>query len=164
MGTFHPTLPDAQALILVRAALAVRAICIEVAASMEGQPNAPRYGRPLAWPPHLKARPANGAGLSLVLEGLPLRVASEWGTLEIAPSCSEATSQQTKKVLQQLAARHVVLDLEGDPDTEFLLVAHVKSVRGVPLPAVDPGGPGAFRYFTEAKRAYLAACEAIVRR
>jgi hypothetical protein len=160
MGRFHPTLPDGKALTLVRAALKVRTTCIEVVAEMKGQANAPRYGRPLTSPPPLKSRPCNGAGLSLVLEGLPLSIASEWGTLEIAPSCTEATPKQTKEVLRRLAQRGVVLDLDGDPDEEFLIAGYIKSVGGVRLPAVDPGGPGAFRYFMDAKRAYQAACDA----
>jgi hypothetical protein len=100
----------------------------------------------------------------LVLEGLPLSITSEWGTLQIAPSCSEATPQQTKEVLWRLAKQGVMLDLQGDPNEEFLIVGYIKSVGGVKLPAVDPGGPGAFRYFGDAKRAYQAACQAISRR
>jgi hypothetical protein len=162
--TYHPTLPDHEALVLVRAAMDTRSAAIKAVADMQGQQNAPQYGS-LTSPPLLKFKPCTASGLVLFFDGLPMSIISEWGSIQIAESCSdEITPKQCKEVLQRLAERGVAIDLDGDPDTEYLLSGNIRSVGGKLLPPVSRTGHGAFRTFTEATRAFRAACNAMTGR
>jgi len=161
--TYHPNLPDEEALTRVRAAIEVRSTIIRVVADMQRSAGAPRYG-PLTSPPLLKLRPHTVSGLALHLEGLPMSIASEWGDIQIAASCSEATPQQSREVLRRLAERGMVIELDGDPETEFLLTGNVLSVGGRSLPPVRRASNGTFRTLSEASRAFRAACDDITRR
>jgi len=158
MGTYHPTLSDAKALTLVRAALDVRRACILALKEMAERPGGPRYGI-ITSLPSLRRRPGAASGLMLCFEfGVPVEIASEWGAIQIAESCTEATTAQTKEILQRLTDAGVIMDFgDGNPDTDKLLEGAIKSVNGVELPPYEHYFNGVFSRFTQAVRSFQAA-------